>query len=602
MVGQKQVPVSKSSAEPPGEDRFFANGQLTVWWDRDELPGTSTVSLTDAHPSNIHPQDYAGAEACRKCHEKNYDAWSNHSHRWMNTLASTDTVKGRFDGSEISYLGGTAKFVKTDNGNFQMNLTRGSVSREYHISQTIGWRFFQYYVGTLKSGPEPQKHPAYHIDQVLPFGFWLDREEWVPVVHVGTDEAPDGRRDDPFSRDAPSTTLSPYFQCNSCHTTFALGDELTRNFYALGRHIPYRLHWSMPDYLHETRGQMLPQVSPREVPNAQVEQLLIGMQQFHAPDHAVTLGISCEACHLGCQEHVNGKQEKPSFFPISPHLNAETEKLATGRQHQNVNWACGRCHAGERPYFAAGMSTWNSTEYTDATKGSCYSQLRCIDCHSPHDGIGQQWSRTPEQDQESCLRCHEQFRADEALVQHTHHAADSEGSRCMNCHMPRLNEGLQDVVRTHAIFSPTQADMIESNQLNACNICHVEQPIDWTLTHLKQWYDATFSEEKIAENYPGRKKATAIGWLNSPLEAVRLSATDAIARSNDRTTLPALIDTLNDPYLLNRQFARIAIEKRFDIHLEDFGYQFFMQPDERREPIESIRQELLNKPQSVAAK
>ena len=43
----------------------------------------------------------------------------------------------------------------------------------------------------------------------------------------------------------------------------------------------------------------------------------------------------------------------------------------------------------------------------------------------------------------------------------------------MNCHMPRINEGLQEVVRTHTIFSPTNSAMIESNQMNACNQCHV---------------------------------------------------------------------------------------------------------------------------------
>ena len=26
----------------------------------------------------------------------------------------------------------------------------------------------------------------------------------------------------------------------------------------------------------------------------------------------------------------------------------------------------------------------------------------------------------------------------------------------MNCHMPRINEGLQDVVRTHMIYSPNR--------------------------------------------------------------------------------------------------------------------------------------------------
>ena len=165
----------------------------------------------------------------------------------------------------------------------------------------------------------------------------------------------------------------------------------------------------------------------------------------------------------------------------------------------------------------------------------------------------------------------------------------------MNCHMPRLNEGLQDVVRTHAIFSPTKPEMIEANHLNACSICHVEKPIDWTLERLKEWYGAAFSEEKIAANYPHRRQSVVVGWLKSDNEAVRLAATDAMARSNDKSALPALIDVLDDPFLLNRQFARISLEKRFDIKLEAFGYRFYMTPGERRAPLARIRQRFLNR-------
>jgi hypothetical protein len=98
-------------------------------------------------------------------------------------------------------------------------------------------------------------------------------------------------------------------------------------------------------------------------------------------------GVSCEACHLGGKEHSHsGGKVRPRFFPASPHLGVESagQALDPGRTSANINWACGRCHTGGRPAFAAGMSTWNSVEYSDAMRGSCYSKLRCIDCHDPH--------------------------------------------------------------------------------------------------------------------------------------------------------------------------------------------------------------------------
>lgn len=520
----------------------------------------------------------------------------------MNALADETTVQGDFDsGATISYLGGTARFFRdSENGGYRMQLDRGPVRRLYEIHQTIGSRFFQYYVGKLVEGPDPPEHQAYAVDHVLPFGYWLDRREWVPVVHVGTrGEAPEGERDDPFAANASRNSFSPYHQCNSCHTTFALGDQMMRAFWVIGRHAPRKLHWSMFDYLKENRADLLGgKQAPTEFSDQQYEAIYYTMAAYEAPDHAITLGVSCEACHLGAKEHALDAATLPSFFPLSPHLLAEVEPdagaLETGRTHDNVNWACGRCHAGDRPLYAGGMSTWNSTEYTDAMKGGCYSQLTCIDCHNPHQTIGPEWTRTAAEDDASCLRCHDQLEPAAALVRHTHHERESEGSRCMNCHMPRLNEGLQNVVRTHAIFSPTKAEMIEANHPNACGLCHTDRSIDWTLEYLKKWYGKTYLRERIAANYPRKGEPMVIGWLGSDNEAVRLAATDAVARQKDLGALAALIGVLDDPFLLNRQFARVALENWLGVRLADFGYRFYMTPEERAEPIGRIRKELLS--------
>ena len=122
-----------------------------------------------------------------------------------------------------------------------------------------------------------------------------------------------------------------------------------------------------------------------------------------------------------------------------------------------------------------------------------------------------------------------------AQTAHTHHPADSAGSRCMNCHMPRLNEGMQDLVRTHTIFSPTNREMIHANQPNACNQCHTEEPIDWTLKYLGEWYEAFFDAKTVEASYPEREQPAALGWLRSQHEAVRLVAKIGgyLGRNND---------------------------------------------------------------------
>ena len=164
----------------------------------------------------------------------------------------------------------------------------------------------------------------------------------------------------------------------------------------------------------------------------------------------------------------------------------------------------------------------------------------------------------------------------------------------MNCHMPHINEGIQDVVRTHTIFSPTQPDMIEANHPNSCNLCHLDQPIAWTLQYLNQWYGATYDPESIARNYPLHREPVGIGWLNSPHPATRLAALAAFARQQARWGIPAVAALLDDPYLINRQFAQISLERLTGQNLDEtIGYWYYMTPAERLPRLQQLRRDLL---------
>jgi predicted CXXCH cytochrome family protein len=615
------TPPDLTSGDPVQGPRQLAAGRrLTVWWD--ELPDEVLFRARPAgEKSNINPSDYIGPDACKKCHSKNYGKWSTHPHRWMNAPASAATVKGDFSGAAvISYRGGRAAF-ESRGGSYFMRLERGGIRRVYRVSQTIGSRFFQYYVGKQIEGPEPAKHRFYREDHVLPFGYWLDQKEWVPTVHIGP-ERRDEDRPDPFQPPDRGSHYAEYASsCNYCHTTFPLGDLLGRRPHQMGEHTPFTLHWSVRGYMKTAHPQEL----------AGMERLLTGegapgdldapaerddrggkpelvdrggesvrnpMAGWEASRYAVTFGVSCEACHLGAREHVeSGGEILPRFFPSSPHLFVESrgKPLDFGKTHDNVNWACGRCHTGGRPAFAGGMSTWNSVEYSDAMRGSCYSRLRCVDCHNPHQATGPKWAQSADQDDVSCVKCHTQFKAAEPRRAHTHHAPGSDGARCMNCHMPHINEGLQDVVRTHMIYSPTRPDMIQANHPNACNLCHTDRPIDWTLRYLKEWYGRTYDEGQIGAHYPNRTQPVGLGWLASANESVRLVGADALIRARSFGALPQLLGALDDPYLLNRQFAAKGLQEMLGLRLADFGYHFYMTRDERRQPLADLRARVLRR-------
>lgn len=588
------------------------------WWDG--VPESMQAKTTRLDQfSNIRLADYTGPEACQSCHKENFDHWMQHPHHKMNMEAIEGNVLGDFSGgpnARIEYRGGVATFYQQD-GQYRMRLERDGIARTFHVTRTIGSRFFQYYAGILIDGPTPAtvlpEWPAEklrEVDHTLPFGYWLDEQEWVPAVHVGDrGEPPDSQREDPFiypSRD-PYTA-----RCSSCHTTLPAGDWMLRYYSArrLEEYTPHFISFHASDFLADEFPEILPTREQAKVtPTETAYQMLYHtLERVPWKRNTVTLGISCEACHFGCQQHVDDTKQLPKFFPAGEEVLVYDHKQLGDelwdRNSANINFVCARCHSGERPQFAHGMSTWNSTESSDAFRGHCYDlekaqhagmqQLTCVHCHNPHQKIGKTWTRTPAQDDATCLACHQQFEAPDQLQAHTHHPVNHEGSRCMNCHMPKVNEGLQDVVRTHTIYNPTEPRMIESNQANACNLCHVDQPINWTLRYLNEWYGKSYSETKIASNYPLREGSAAIGWLHSEHEPTRMVAAGALADADAQWSIPDLIRMLDDPFMLNRQFTQRWLEEMLEVDLAQFGYRHYQEAAERAEPIRRIWQEFGN--------
>ncbi len=295
------------------DPRFIKYENVHLWWDN--VPASITeTGLNHEFQTNIHPDDYAGPESCKACHAKNHKTWSQHPHRWMNALADTSTVKGDFSGdASISYLGGMGTFYR-EGEEYRMGLDRerDNVRRVYAITQTIGSRFYQYYVGKQLEGPEPDSHDFYKTDHVLPFGYWLDAEEWVPVVHVGDEgELPDGIRADPFAIN--TIEFHPYAtRCNYCHTTFPLADMFIRDAALVSQYAPAPVHFSMSNYLADAHPSVWDGTQyTSDLSNEAVDQVVQQVHNFEAPQHAVTLGISCEACHLGSKQHVRQKLTPP---------------------------------------------------------------------------------------------------------------------------------------------------------------------------------------------------------------------------------------------------------------------------------------------------
>ena len=592
-----QPPKVDSSNGDRDERRLFL-------WSDSAIRGLAKLGLSSG--SNIQPNNYVGPEACKECHKEKYESWSKHPHRWMNAKATDDTVKGDFDGLNIEFKGGTIRQYRHEK-EFRIDLARDGTERTFSVTHTVGSRIFQFYTGRLLTGPEPPGHPWRTDDHVLFSAWWITRNEWIPPTGVGFGDL-DGKQVDPFEKSVGENYAK---DCIECHTTIPLGELTLRKWQMYGpnfadhisnRLIPHSIFG--PGYLTTAHPDRFPESRGGPGPSPLAKDYLAELAASNASQIAITLGISCEACHYGCREHVNNPKSLPTFYPRSPSLFYHTPPDEK-RTHLNRNLACSRCHAAERPTYAAGMPIYNSAEFNEAMAGSCYSKLACADCHDPHKPTGTTWSLSEEADDSLCLQCH-QFETPQAVTAHTHHLFDSEGSRCMNCHMPRIIQGLDKATRTHAIFSPTNATMLKAGHPNACNLCHLEKTMQWTVDQLNSWYDSKL--EDFPENAQSRIAPAALFWLRTASERgqdgekfdpavhrhTRMAAAYAVASRKQFWALPQLLEVLDVPSQVLRHIVSYNIEKMTEQRLSRWGYHFYDSPEERRAAIKAMTKWMLN--------
>ena len=600
------IPVAVGPKEP----RSFQFGhiqnrwgkQFRLWWE--DVPNKiRMVSADTGTNSNIRPVDYVGPSRCRDCHPDKHQGWTQHGHSRMTAKASAESVLGDFSGTRtIEYEGGTAHFLRED-GKYLMDLKRNGRSWRFHITRTIGWRHFQDYAGYLISGPDELGHDRDKVEHVLPFSWDLAEQHFMPPVHLfGEHEIPDSFE--------PDKIVDYETVCSDCHNTYPVGDRILRyrGQYRWTEYSPYSSSLHIAGYFKDAHPELL--VSQRPLAAYSRDEILRIGAKFETRPRINTVpqqGITCEACHYGGRAHAENSTRTnstvlPSFFATSPYLFTQTEGTSQlqGRDAQNITFTCARCHTGERQGYANGLHAWNSTEVTEALNGSCYDPIKarrkgmramtCVTCHDPHQTVGLEWSRPPQEDDQICLDCHDQFRPPDARMAHTHHQPGN-GDHCMDCHMPHTNEGLGQMVRTHRIVNPIDRPLIEANQPNACNLCHLDKPIDWTIDWLRKWYAPDFqpSEQAMASNYPHRARAVVYDWLRSKHQPTRIAAAGAVGRRNAEFALPALLEQLvNEPLAYTRRAMQKSADKVLGYKLRDQGFEYHLPRERRREIMSSL--------------
>lgn len=542
------------------------------------------VARRSTDVSNTMPADYVGPERCQICHEPIYDLWSKHPHSVMNQWATEETVKADFSGTTIEYLGGTARFDR-EGDRYTIALQRGETARKYVVLRTIGSRFTQFFIGKQTEGPEPKNHILYTTEQRLPFAYWFRIKRWLPESYFdpwGPDRTVDGKpRRDPYDR---PDALSYSRNCMVCHTTFPY-------LYRLGQ---FRVRRGFPaDDLSFDDAAIWAEwrktVDLGEIYSDKVS------RKLDPNKHLVVMGISCESCHFGGRMHVKD-QTALSKFPVgrAPAIRVATSDDATLLRESwdnpyLVTGICRQCHSAEGDTYPNGAAVGNSREALDLDAGECAAQMRCNNCHNPHRSIG---LKPPDPDPdhlEACVGCHDAY-ADSALVR-THGAHPPEANvTCLDCHMPRIAQGIDEIVRSHRVSSPTNPEMLAAASINACNLCHLDRSIAWTAKALEERWQASIDLEPAwLDSYGTFDAPLGPLWLDSAEPAERQAATAAYARSpQGRSSLPRLMKQLNDVAPVNRMFALFGIQKLLGCQLSPTQYDPTWPPAERRKQIDEL--------------
>jgi len=533
-----------------------------------DAPRVPHVRAPGSVPSNVLPQDYVGPEACRDCHKEQYRLWSEHPHRKMNQNASARSVLGDFSGARIVYQGGEIAFEESG-GRFFMSLERGGkLVRRDLVTRTVGTIYAQYYIGRQVAGPEPRDSLLFTRERKLSFGWWVKLRRWMPVLYFdpcGPEYQPDGKPTWDFFSNPP---LGPLWSstCLLCHNTY-----------------PYIYRVAIGDGLAGFPSQDL-RVAP-EVAAIVSERVPVrpGETLHDALDperHLVTLGVSCEACHFGSREHVETDGDfRHQFLPSSPLVSVEPDRdvAAVRSCAYAVNGLCTQCHGTSNRVYANDACTWNSREGLDLEGGACASAIKCTDCHDPHTKGPRELTDAPRY-VESCARCHPKVGSE--------HGGHEGRASCLDCHMPRVTQGLDEVVRTHRISSPTDERMFASGAWNACNLCHLDKPIEWTAAGIERLFGKKIDAAPWSALYGGRPVGKV--WLESRDQAIRLVATQAYARSPlGAAALPDLVRALEDPEAVDRTFAWFAVERVLGRSLGS-AYEVTASPAMRKKQVEAL--------------
>ena len=468
---------------------------------------------------------YVGAAACARCHDEVSHTWSQSRHSKMVQPASAAGVKGDFARGRV-VLRGHPYLLSARGGSYY--ITESYLTgkpQEHRVDYTLGNRRIQHYLTTLASGRVI----------VLPPSWDVLRKDWFHNLDIG----------DP---DETSEVLVQVWNkgCYSCHVS-----QEEKNF-DVGQDV-YHTKWLdfgiNCERCHGPGGEHVAHYSAAERPRGPARDIVVQTRLDAARNTMV-----CAQCHsfrdIFVQGYTAGADYYDYFVPILENSQPADKDPAY--------WPDGRT----RRFSNDAFGLWQSECYL---KGG----VTCVDCHVvPHNT---DIDRNPQLRPDAtalCTRCHQAI--GKAVTAHTHHAAGSAGSQCVECHMPRTVLSIKAEIRDHSMSIPVPENTINHGIPNACNVCHRDHDAGWALAQMKKWYGDR-SRQKLIRRADAFAKAARgdagavpelLAILAEPGEGplVRANAVGHLSRfASDPRVFPAMAAALTDGEAVVRAVAALRL-------------------------------------------
>ena len=472
----RRIHQSRSIGGVEDFQRFLEELSARARKHQDQLKASTSEAATDDDARGA--PNYAGSESCRSCHSEQHHSWQQTGMARMFRAYDPANVIGDFGSGEPFYAedllawsgarldvveGGSrfpyARMLKEKGKHFFEIKTSTGAWIRYPVDYTIGSKWQQAYATRLPNG---QIH-------VFPIQYNVLHRRWLNFWKIIDPEG--SARADVRTFEKFTSVTSYQANCAVCHTS-QLQNTKGGGFEA--DHLQFREPGINCEMCHGPSGRHVDAMRAGRPYDKQAAEPPVGFTKITSREY---LAI-CGQCHRQSAVRDPGPHGELNYWPSSLAFYPPNKSRPFGEFSRKAFYKDGRFR--ETTFIVESLQ-----------RSACFQkgQVNCGHCHDVHgkDAADNPKSlRFAADSDRMCIQCH----STQSLKTptHTRHAPESDGSRCVSCHMPAIMNSMLFRARTHQIDDKPNVARLErfgkKESPNACLLCHQEKNAAWLKTAL----------------------------------------------------------------------------------------------------------------------